>query len=69
LDFIFKEEDEPVANKRASYTAPLTLLNEISSSENVDPFEAVRKPKISDREDEYRAKRMNAIISPARLVM
>ena len=43
--------------KRASYTAPKALLEESrkdGGDDDVDPFEAHRKARIADREDEYR---------------
>ncbi len=67
------EEDEtPLlgAQKRATYTAPKAVMREARAAgpeDDVDPFEAHRRPKIADREDEYRAKRRLAQISPARV--
>lgn len=51
----------------ASFTAPAHILNDIQKeSQNVDPFAAHKRPTIADREDEYRARRRNMVISPAR---
>ena len=67
------EEDEtPLLgsqNKRATYTAPKAVMREAQNAgkeDDVDPFEAHRRPRIADREDEYRAKRRQAQISPER---
>jgi splicing factor 3B subunit 1 len=58
----------PQANKRATYTAPLALLNDVAQSDNdYDPFAEHKRPKIADREDEYRQRKRNQIISPARV--
>ena len=66
------EEDDdmgaPQPPKRASYTAPLALLNDVAQApEDYDPFAEHKRPKIIDREDEYRQRKRNAIISPARV--
>ncbi|XP_073236837.1 splicing factor 3B subunit 1-like isoform X1 [Porites lutea] len=52
---------------RNSYTAPAALLNEIAhTAEHVDPFAQHRQPTIAEREDAYRARRRQMIISPPR---
>lgn len=65
------EEDDPMAGqapKRATYTAPLALINDAQlGADDYDPFAEHKRPKIVDREDEYRQRRRNQIISPARL--
>ena len=48
--------------------APLALINDAQlGSDDYDPFAEHKRPKIVDREDEYRQRRRNQIISPARL--
>ncbi|XP_039290962.1 LOW QUALITY PROTEIN: splicing factor 3B subunit 1 [Nilaparvata lugens] len=55
-------------NKRAGYTAPVALLNDIAKSESdYDPFADRRTKTITEREDEYRQKRRRMIISPERI--
>ena len=64
------EEDDMSAQpqKRSTYTAPLALLNHEPEPDDYDPFAEHKRPKIVDREDEYRQRRIrNAIISPARI--
>ncbi|CAH1789138.1 unnamed protein product [Owenia fusiformis] len=51
---------------RNPYTAPLNILNDMQTDKDYDPFAEHRVPKIADREDEYRARRRNMIISPER---
>ena len=47
-------------------TAPLALINDAQlGSDDYDPFAEHKRPKIVDREDEYRQRRRNQIISPA----
>lgn len=54
--------------KRASFTAPLALLNDVvQGQDDYDPFAEHKRPKIADREDEYRRRRRDQIISPARV--
>lgn len=66
-------EDEDIENvsfnqKRAGYTAPASLLNDIAQSDkDYDPFAEKRRPTIADREDEYRQMRRRMIISPERM--
>ncbi|XP_035688999.1 splicing factor 3B subunit 1 isoform X1 [Branchiostoma floridae] len=56
-----------VLAKRSTYTAPAALLNDIPQAEqNYDPFAEHRVRTIAEREDEYRARRRNLIISPER---
>ena len=45
----------------------MAILNEsLSSDKEFDPFGAHKRPKITDRENEYTKRRMNQIISPLR---
>uniref|UniRef100_A0A3P8UUC8 Splicing factor 3B subunit 1 n=1 Tax=Cynoglossus semilaevis TaxID=244447 RepID=A0A3P8UUC8_CYNSE len=54
--------------KKPGYHAPVAILNAIpQSDETYDPFAEHRPQKIADREDEYKARRMQMIISPERL--
>ena len=65
-----EEEDEMSAPqpKRTQYTAPLALLNDVAQApDDFDPFAEHKRPKIIDREDEYRRRARNQIISPARV--
>ncbi|XP_050264513.1 uncharacterized protein LOC126708689 [Quercus robur] len=60
--------DNEVARKLASYTAPKSLLKEMprGSDEN-DDVSGFKKPqRIIDREDDYRKRRLNRVISPER---
>ena len=69
------EDDEPLAAapsgggaKRATYTAPLAVIKDVpSSEENFDPLADRKRARIIDREDDYRKRRMNQIISPVRV--
>jgi len=57
----------PKAGARMSFTAPQNLLAENEKEgEHVDPMEAHRASRVSDREDEYKARRRQRIISPER---
>lgn len=61
------EEDDgfPVPQKRTTYTAPTSVLKDVTQGkEDVDPMADRRRPTIADREDEYRQKRRRIIISP-----
>ncbi|CAL0334354.1 unnamed protein product [Lupinus luteus] len=61
--------DNEVARKLASYTAPKSLLKEMpgSTGSDADAEMGFRKPsRIYDREDEYRRRRLNQVISPER---
>ncbi|KAJ7233301.1 hypothetical protein O6H91_16G028400 [Diphasiastrum complanatum] len=68
------EEDEDqdlaeraVAKKLASYTAPKAFLSEMPRGEATDDDLGFKKPqRIIDREDDYRKRRLNRIISPDR---
>lgn len=65
------DEDEdsgfPVPQKRTTYTAPTSVLKDVTQGkEDVDPLADRRRPTIADREDEYRQKRRRIIISPER---
>ncbi|XP_037936383.1 splicing factor 3B subunit 1 [Teleopsis dalmanni] len=68
-DEIDEDEDEgfPVPQKRVTYTAPNSILKDVTQgSEDVDPLADRRRPTIADREDEYKQKRRRIIISPER---
>ncbi|OIV96195.1 hypothetical protein TanjilG_14872 [Lupinus angustifolius] len=60
--------DNEVARKLASYTAPKSLLKDMTGSgADTDSDLGFRKPsRIIDREDDYRRRRLNQIISPER---
>ena len=59
--------DNEVARKLASYTAPKSLLKEMPGSGDGDAELGFNKPRrIIDREDDYRRRRLNQIISPER---
>ena len=69
-----EDDDDGVApekgRQRASYTAPLAVLNEISKGndkDDYDPFAANKIPTIASRESEYQKRRSNQQISPARV--
>uniref|UniRef100_T1IVP7 Splicing factor 3B subunit 1 n=1 Tax=Strigamia maritima TaxID=126957 RepID=T1IVP7_STRMM len=56
------------ANKRANYSAPAAILNDIPQAEkDYDPLADRRPRTIADRENEYQMKRRNRIISPERV--
>eukprot|EP00064_Thunnus_orientalis_P008260 superscaffoldBa00000973_g8283 len=65
------EEDSATSllgQKKPGYHAPVAILNAIpQSDEQYDPFAEHRPQKIAEREDEYKARRMQMIISPERL--
>uniref|UniRef100_A0A3B5MSN8 Splicing factor 3B subunit 1 n=1 Tax=Xiphophorus couchianus TaxID=32473 RepID=A0A3B5MSN8_9TELE len=57
-----------LGQKKPGYHAPVAILNSIpQSDEQYDPFAEHRPQKIADREDEYKARRRQMIISPERL--
>ncbi|KAI6701635.1 hypothetical protein NL676_015959 [Syzygium grande] len=61
--------DSEVARKLASYTAPKSLLKEMprGGEEDDDAGLGFKKPqRIIDREDDYRRRRLNRVISPDR---
>ncbi|TKY71845.1 Splicing factor 3B subunit 1 [Spatholobus suberectus] len=59
--------DNEVARKLASYTAPKSILKDMPSAAESDADAGFRKPqRIIDREDDYRRRRLNQIISPER---
>uniref|UniRef100_A0A8C5G6N1 Splicing factor 3B subunit 1 domain-containing protein n=1 Tax=Gouania willdenowi TaxID=441366 RepID=A0A8C5G6N1_GOUWI len=70
-----KEEDDEedsstslLGPKKPGYHAPVAILNAIpQSDEQYDPFAEHRPQKIAEREDEYKARRRQMIISPERL--
>ncbi|XP_053295999.1 splicing factor 3B subunit 1 isoform X1 [Pleuronectes platessa] len=65
------EEDTSTSllgQKKPGYHAPVAILNAIpQSDEQYDPFAEHRPQKIAEREDEYKARRRQMIISPERL--
>ncbi|KAF7652896.1 hypothetical protein LDENG_00090610 [Lucifuga dentata] len=66
------DEDDTSASlmgqKKPGYHAPVAILNAIpQSDEQYDPFAEHRPQKIAEREDEYKARRRQMIISPERL--
>ncbi|XP_004535089.1 splicing factor 3B subunit 1 [Ceratitis capitata] len=68
-DEMDEDEDDgfPVPQKRTTYTAPSSVLKDVTQGkEDVDPMADRRRPTIADREDEYRQKRRRIIISPER---
>ncbi|KAL5007606.1 hypothetical protein ScPMuIL_016412 [Solemya velum] len=52
--------------KKSTFTAPLNLLNDTLNEKDYDPLAEHRQPRPAEREDDYRARRRNLIISPAR---
>uniref|UniRef100_A0A6Q2YXR5 Splicing factor 3B subunit 1 n=1 Tax=Esox lucius TaxID=8010 RepID=A0A6Q2YXR5_ESOLU len=57
-----------LGQKKPGYHAPVAILNAIpQSDEQYDPFAEHRPAKIAEREDEYKARRRQMIISPERL--
>jgi len=67
-----EEEDDGVApdrgRQRASYTAPLAILNDVAkSTDDYDPFAEHKRPTVASRESEYQARRRAQQISPARV--
>ncbi|KAI3722245.1 hypothetical protein L2E82_33276 [Cichorium intybus] len=59
--------DNEVARKLASYTAPRSLLNDMPRGGDDDEYLGFKKSqRIIDREDGYRRRRLNQVISPER---
>eukprot|EP00850_Spirogloea_muscicola_P020877 SM000229S07513 [mRNA] locus=s229:150597:158007:+ [translate_table: standard] len=59
--------EREVARKLASYTAPKSVLNDLPRGEATDEDLGLKRPgRIIDREDDYRKRRLNRIISPER---
>ncbi|CAN1139501.1 Splicing factor 3B subunit 1 [Linum perenne] len=59
--------DNEVARKLASYTAPKSLLKEMPRGGDDDDDGGFKKPsRIIDREDDYRKRRLNRVMSPER---
>lgn len=61
--------DSEVARKLASYTAPKSILKDMprGAGEEDDSMMGFKKPsRIIDREDDYRRRRLNRVISPDR---
>ncbi|XP_028249691.1 splicing factor 3B subunit 1 isoform X3 [Parambassis ranga] len=68
-----EEDDEDdtstslLGQKKPGYHAPVAILNAIPQSDDTyDPFAEHRPQKIADREDEYKGRRRQMIISPER---
>lgn len=58
--------ENDVPRRLASYTAPKSILKDMPSADN-DADAGFRKPsRIIDREDDYRRRRLNQVISPER---
>ncbi|XP_055493785.1 splicing factor 3B subunit 1 isoform X3 [Leucoraja erinacea] len=56
-----------LGQKKPGYHAPVALLNDIpQSNEQYDPFAEHRPQRIAEREDEYKTRRRQMIISPER---
>ncbi|KAD5508895.1 hypothetical protein E3N88_16598 [Mikania micrantha] len=55
-----------VARKLASFTAPKSLLNDMPRGGDDDSLGFKKSQKIIDREDDYRRRRLNQVISPER---
>jgi len=67
-----EDEEEEAApergRQRASYTAPLAVLNEAkNSADDVDPFADRAIPTVASRQSEYQQRARNLAISPARI--
>uniref|UniRef100_A0A8C6KUU7 Splicing factor 3b subunit 1 n=1 Tax=Nothobranchius furzeri TaxID=105023 RepID=A0A8C6KUU7_NOTFU len=57
-----------LGQKKQGYHAPVAILNAIpQSDEQYDPFAEHRPQKIAEREDDYKGRRRQRIISPERL--
>ncbi|KAK9943941.1 hypothetical protein M0R45_009530 [Rubus argutus] len=60
-------DDNELARKMASYTAPKSLMSDMPRGGDEDDGSGMPKSKkIIDREDDYRRRRLNRIISPER---
>ena len=67
-----EDDDDGVApdrgRQRATYTAPVSILNDVGkSNEDYDPMAEYKRPTVGSRESEYQARRRNQQISPARV--
>ncbi|CAL5435381.1 unnamed protein product [Camellia sinensis] len=63
----FDAMDSEVARKLASYTTPISILKDMPRGVDKDESIGFKKPsRIIDREDEYRQRRLNRVISPER---
>merc|ERR1719311_1903273 len=64
------EEDdgeEPVQQKRSTFTAPRHLLDVPAQQDEEDPMlTRAKSDRIADREDEYHARRQGRVLSPSR---
>ncbi|KAJ0617192.1 putative armadillo-like helical, splicing factor 3B subunit 1, TOG domain-containing protein [Helianthus annuus] len=58
--------DNEVARKLASYTAPKSLLNDMPRGGDDESLGFKKSQRIIDREDDYRRRRLNQVISPER---
>ncbi|KAL6218149.1 hypothetical protein ACLB2K_011365 [Fragaria x ananassa] len=59
--------ENDVVRRLASYTAPKSLMNDMPRGGDDDEASGMpRSKKIIDREDDYRRRRLNRIISPER---
>ncbi|CAI9106349.1 OLC1v1005485C1 [Oldenlandia corymbosa var. corymbosa] len=59
--------DNEIARKMPSYTAPKEYLNDIPRAGKDDDLGFNKPSKIIDREDDYRRRRLNRVISPERV--
>ena len=63
-----EEDDQPLLPKRGQITAPTQFLKEAAQApDDFDPMAEYKRPKIVDREDEYRRRRQNQVLSPMRI--
>eukprot|EP00002_Diphylleia_rotans_P016267 TRINITY_DN3164_c0_g1_i1.p1 TRINITY_DN3164_c0_g1~~TRINITY_DN3164_c0_g1_i1.p1 ORF type:complete len:1214 (-),score=290.78 TRINITY_DN3164_c0_g1_i1:234-3875(-) len=62
-----EEEFETMNRRSRTFNSVQQAMEEIPVGESEDPFKQHRTQRISDREDEYRARRRNRIISPERV--
>ena len=61
-------DEEVILPKRGQITAPAQFLKEAAQhDEDFDPMAEYKRPKIVDREDEYRRRRQNQVLSPMRI--
>ncbi|XP_059065494.1 uncharacterized protein LOC131032362 [Cryptomeria japonica] len=58
--------EREIARKLASYTAPKSLLKDLPQTGEDDDLGFKKPQRIIDREDDYRKRRLNRIISPDR---
>eukprot|EP00891_Asterochloris_glomerata_P000831 jgi/Astpho2/831/Aster-00680 len=60
------DHERAVANKMASYTAPQSVMQTIPDDDGDQAGSFGRAARIVDREDDYRKRRLNRVISPPR---